>query len=388
MQEISGDPTDQRPKHSPLGASSAERWMNCPGSVTLLKNLELPETDEPDYRREGTAAHEALAHCLTTGCDAWEIVSTNYHGTEVTPEMADAIQVFLDDVRPLMALPGAQVYIEYGISHPAHPLFYGTLDFAVIVGNKLYMRDFKYGQGVLVEVEENPQIMYYSYGILRDFPDVVEVDLGIIQPRGFHPDGPVRTWETDAEYIKDWAESTLLPAMTAAQLEKDLDAGKWCRFCPAKLVCPLMTSLFKAAATYNKQEIITLTTLELGRSYQYIDAVKQYTKALEEETFRRLNNGETSEFVKLVPKKANRVWKPEAMEVFTQMYPGDCFSPPAFKSPAEMEKIDALAKTTVREYAYTPLTGFTVALASDKRPAVKIQTTVEAFPNAAALANE
>lgn len=37
--------TEQRPAHSPLGASSAERWMNCPGSVALLKDLKMETTD-------------------------------------------------------------------------------------------------------------------------------------------------------------------------------------------------------------------------------------------------------------------------------------------------------------------------------------------------------
>ena len=378
-----------KPTHSPLGASGAERWMNCPGSVTLLKNLDLGVTDEPDYQREGTAAHEALAKCLSRNLDAWEVVGETFHGTEVTGEMADAIQVFLDTTRPAMAVEGARTYIEYPICHPAHELFYGTLDHAVIVGNSIEVNDFKYGQGVLVEVEDNPQLMYYAYGILRDFPEVVDVTLRIIQPRGFHHDGPVRKWETNAEYIKDWAESTLLPAMDVAQTEQHLDAGKWCRFCPAKLVCPLMTSLFKAAATFNPKEVIMLTTLELGRSYQYRQAVQQYIKALDEEVYRRLFKGDTSadEFVKLVPKKADRVFKVGAEAVFKAKFGDDAITEPKLKSPAQMEKIDVSAKKLVNEWAYTPLTGLTVALASDARPAVKVETTVQAFPNALDIAN-
>src|SRR5208282_2551090 len=107
------------PTHSPLGASSAERWMKCPGSVRLIQSLHLPETDEPDYRREGTAAHEAIAHCLRNDLDAWEVVDKVFYDTPVSVEMADAIQSYLDTVRPLQT-PMAQVFIEYRISSPDH----------------------------------------------------------------------------------------------------------------------------------------------------------------------------------------------------------------------------------------------------------------------------
>src|SRR5271166_6425074 len=120
------------PAHSPLGASSAERWMECPGSVRLIQSLKIEgDSDEPDYRREGTAAHEAIAHCLRNNSDAWEVMGETFYDTVVSVEMADAIQVYLDTVRPL-ATPAAQVFIEHRISSPDHPLFYGTVDFATI----------------------------------------------------------------------------------------------------------------------------------------------------------------------------------------------------------------------------------------------------------------
>lgn len=377
----------EKAAHSPLGASGAERWMNCPGSYTLLKRLDLPVTEEADYAAEGTAAHEALAFLLARpAMDAWEIVGDKfYKGFECTAEMADGIQLFLDTVRPAEKEAGnIRTFIEYPIEHPDQPLFYGTLDFAVVTGKKLELSDFKFGQGIMVDVEENPQVMYYAYGILRDFPEIEEVVLRIIQPRGFHPNGPVREWMIDAEYIKDWGDSTLLPAMEVAQTELDFDAGKWCRFCPAKLVCPLMNSLFGAAMKADPKTLVSLTLEEIGRTYQYTEAVEQYIRALKEEAYRRLFKGENSEFIKLVPKKANRVWKPEATAAFAK-FGADAFTKPVLKGPAEMEKLDGEARNLVREYAYTPLTGLTVALASDKRPGVKVETSLQAFPGAPEL---
>jgi len=381
--------TEIRPAHSPLGASSAERWMNCPGSVALLKELKFPESDEPDYRTLGTAAHAVACECLQKGLDAWELMGETNGKHETDSEMVDAVQMYLDECRSLIT-PQSTVYTEFRIDAPDfHPQFFGTTDFGCVTGAVLRIRDYKHGEGIAVDVEWNPQIMYYAYGLLRHHPEVDMVDLGIVQPRGFHPDGPIRTWQVSADAIRTWAIDNLKPAMDRVEMDHDLDAGPWCRFCPAKLVCPLMTSLFGAAATADPGVVVNLNDQSLGRSYQYTAAVKFYLKALEDETFRRLNAGSMKGCgVKLVMKKANRVWKDEAMGALSVAVPvDDLYTKPEMKSPAEVEKIGAEAKKLVREWAYTPQTGLTVALETDKRATVKVQTSTEAFPNAVELSD-
>jgi len=372
---------EHRPIHSPLGASSAERWMSCPGSVALIKELTLPETDEPEYRGLGTAAHEAGAKCLKEGLDAWELVGQKFHDFVVDVEMADAIQVYLDKVRPAMALPDAKVYVEYSISRPEHEKFYGTVDCGVVYQGYMEVTDYKHGQGIVVEVENNPQLLYYAFGFLREHPDVQDVLLRIVQPRTFSE--PVKEWTVKADFIRKWAEEKLLPAMHLTEMDgAELDAGSWCRFCPAKLVCPLMTALFGAACTANPKSVVELTNASLGRSYQYKQAVTFYMKALDEEIFRRLNTGTKVPRCKLVPKKANRVFKDGASEVFKEKFGDDAMSKPELKSPAEMAKIGPAAAELVKEYAYTPQTGLTVATDDDNRVEVKVQTTEQAFGGA------
>ena len=371
----------ERPAHSPLGASGAERWMNCPGSVNLIKELTLPETDEPSYRAEGTAGHEAAAFCLEKGKDGWEIVGEEFYKLPIDIEMADAVQAYLDVVRPLMA-DADKVLVEAGISSDQHKLFYGTVDFAAVKNNTLYVVDLKMGKGVAVDVENNPQVMYYAYGILQKFPDVRIVNLCIVQPRGYHPDGPVRWWSISAEVLATWAHDVLFPSMKRTELDADLDAGKWCRFCPAKIVCPVMESLFAAAMQADPKKLVELTDAALGRAYQYKPAVESYIKALEEVTYGRLNTGHIVPGTKLVLKKANRVFKAEAEQVFREKYGDKAFDPPTMKSPAQMSEIDGEAAKLVKEYAYTPQTGLTVALEIDKRPAVKVESTTAIFEDA------
>lgn len=370
--------------HSPLGASSAERWLKCPGSVALINKLKLPETDEPEYRGLGVAAHELAAHCLKNTTDAWEHIGESFHKFVVDKEMADAVQVYLNAVRPQRGSLHAKLFIEYKISSPDHKDFYGTLDSALLLGNAVEINDYKHGQGLAVDVEENPQLMYYAYGFLREHPEVDMVTLRIVQPRISYRE-PVQEWKTTAEYIKKWANEVLLPGMRIAEMDHgDLDAGDWCRFCPAKLICPLMTNLFGAAATTNPQDVKELTPQGLGRSYNYIQAVKYYIKALEEEIYRRLNLAEDVPGTKLVHKKGNRVFTDEVIiaALLQKKFGDDAFNPAELKSPAEIDKLGLEGKQFTKEYAHTPQTGLTVASEDDKRVGVKVQTTSEAFGKA------
>ncbi len=394
-------PDHSKRGHSPLGASGAERWMECPGSVALIKELKIVEDDaeSPRYRLEGTAMHEAAEKCLKEGIDTWEIVGQSFGEIEIDPTMADAIQVYLDYCRRWMDA-AAYHYVELPVSSPVHPDFYGSLDFAAVVGTSpahgqfiipdtVVVCDLKGGEGIIVEPEDNPQLMYYAFGLIdanKHWDDETRVVIAIAQPRAFHPDGmPIHEWETTVGEIREWVQSVLVPAMCRAEYDCTLDAGPWCRFCPAKLVCPLLTSLFRAAAVANPKEVVNYNDASVGRSYQYLQAVKFYIKALEEETLVRLRKGVVMEgCAKLVDKKVNRVFKDGAEAEAKAKFGQDAVVPARLKSPSELEAVSPAAKQFVKEYAYFPRSGFTVAPWSDRRTAVKVQTQQEVFGAAVA----
>lgn len=378
------------PEHSPLGASSAERWMNCPGSNVILAKLKLPESDEEEWRSAGLAAHDAGAACLTEVIDTWEIVGREFHGLKVDDAMAEAVQLYLDTVRPMMT-ESATVMVEQRVgADPAtrlHPKFFGRVDFAAYDTDITEVVDYKHGEGIVVEPEENVQMLYYAYGILearRSAGVNVRSDrvvrLTIVQPRAWHEDGPVRQWETTAGEVFAWAEETLLPAMRNAEVDVTLDAGKWCRFCPAKLFCPLLAGLFGAAAKADPEVIPNFGQQRLALEYAQRDAVKFYVTALEREIYRRNMLGNTVPGTKLVLKKANRVFKEGAEAVLVEKLGAtEVYTKPELKSPAEIDKLGPAAKKIVSELAYMPQTGLTVADASSTKPAVKVEKQVDTF---------
>lgn len=390
------------PSHSPKGASSAERWMNCPGSSVILKKLALPESDEQDYRRDGIAAHEVGAHCLTNVQDTWEVVGQTFHEVVVDKIIADAVQTYLDTVRPLMT-DSATVMIEKRIGgDPAnrpHPDFYGTVDFAAYDTNVIEVVDYKHGEGIVVEPERNPQMMYYAYGIIFERTSRGHnvrsdrlVRLTIVQPRAYHELGPVRTWETTVGEIVQWAEDELMAAMKRAEFDVTLDDGEWCRFCPAKLFCPRLQGMAGAASVADAAVLPSFGQARLSQEYLRIQAVKFYIKAVEEEVFRRNSLGNTVPGTKLVLKRSYRVWAENttvqrngddvtiAVPAYLEQALGpDIFTKPELKSPAEIEKLGAKAKKIVHSVAYMPNNGLTVALETDTKPGVKVEKAADIF---------
>jgi len=212
------------------------------------------------------------------------------------------------------------------------------------------VKDFKYGAGVAVDVDYNPQEMYYAFGVLRRgmAPDVENVELTIVQPRGFHPDGPIRRWETTAEYLHYWGEHDLRSAM--CNTDTDLVAGEHCRFCPAKLVCPLLTGLFGTAMKTDPKTVVTYSDEAADRNYQYLAGIKMYCKAVEADMLARLNLGKTMTKAKLVHQKANRVYKEGAEEVLKVQLKGEeLYTKPEFKGPAQVEVLSSRAKELIHE---------------------------------------
>jgi hypothetical protein len=370
-------------EHSHLGASGAERWMHCPGSVALVQRFGKPDEqgDGPDYRWQGTVAHAAIADCLTTGLDAWEVVGREYEGHVLTADLAEGVAFYLSVVTPLLAGATGNVYVEEHLSAPdIHPALFGTVDLGFVMGSTLRIFDYKNGAGVSVDVEENPQEMYYAFLLLvkleryhpETFKDRVKgVELTIVQPNDFNPAGKVRTWLTTPEHILDWGYNTLVKAMCEADKgQPQLDVGSHCRFCPAKIICPAQQLLFAQLASANAADAKQMTDDELGRYYELMEPAAMFIKAVKEETYSRLMNGAELASAKLVRSQADRVWKDGALARFSTLYGTAAFTDPKLKSPAQMEDLPQ-AKPLVREFAFTPDTGLTVKPIGAKGLAIK-----------------
>ena len=367
------------PAHSPLGASGAERWMNCPGSVSLAKGIDDEEDDT--FSAPGTAAHTLAADLLIDGGEAWlhmgQVIHVGDKEIEVTVEMANAVTEYVDLVRKLHPKTAAQG-VETRFHCPAlHPLFFGTSDKWDIEGRVLHVHDFKYGAGIVVEAIENPQLMYYAVGVLEReglWNSVDHIVLHIHQPRGWHYAGHHRTWTISTDDLWSWTADRLLPAMHTALSSGVTKSGEHCRFCPVRTrACPqLMKDIDEMEAIMVKAQeegVDRLTNEQIARFLDLAKIFKIVEKAAKNTAFGRLEHGQTIPGYKLAPAKVNREWKEEAKDALIARYGDDAFEPEKLKSPAQIEQLPEGASFTA-EYAFKPVAGLAVVEAGDSRPAV------------------
>lgn len=223
--------------HAILSASSSHRWMNCTPSACLEREFADRETEAA---AEGTAAHALCEHKLRRAlkmrsrkpvskydCDEMDGYTDGY----VEFVLEQLAQAKLECADPL-------VLIEQRLDFSCWvPEGFGTGDCLIVADKLLHIIDFKYGQGVLVDAEKNPQMMLYALGALRLFDslyDITEVSMSIYQPRREN----VSTWTISVDELNAWAENVLKPkAELAHKGEGNYLPGPWCQFCKAAVKC-------------------------------------------------------------------------------------------------------------------------------------------------------
>ena len=220
--------------HAKLSPSGAERWLiHCPPSASL--EAQFPSS-AGDAAAEGTAAHALCEHKLKK---ALKRRSHRPHSDFDSDEMEDCADGYVAFVlEQMQEVPNAMVCIEQRLDLQEFvPEAFGTADCLIVGDGILHVIDFKYGLGVLVDAEQNPQMMLYALGALTMFGslyDVTEVRMSIYQPRREN----VSTWSISADELMAWAEKTVKPrAQLAFKGEGEFAAGVWCQFCRASPRC-------------------------------------------------------------------------------------------------------------------------------------------------------
>lgn len=223
--------------HAVLSASGSHRWLNCTPSARL--ELEFENTGS-EAAREGTAAHALCEHKLKR---ALHMRSRRPVSDYDSDEMEECTDTYVDFVMEQyeaakQVCEDPVILIEQRLDFSCYvPDGFGTGDCLIISDDRLHIIDFKYGMGVLVEAEGNPQMKLYALGALAVYDalyDIREVSMTIFQPRREN----VSTWTVSVEDLKAWAENELKPRAKAAyDGEGEYLPGEWCTFCRAAVRC-------------------------------------------------------------------------------------------------------------------------------------------------------
>lgn len=223
--------------HAILSASSSHRWLHCLPSARL--ELEFENTNG-EAAKEGTAAHALSEHKLKKALRIRSKRPTSEYDSDEMEECTDGYVDFIMEQVELArkSCTDPIVLIEQRLDFSCYvPDGFGTGDCVIISDDRLHIVDFKYGMGVLVDAEDNPQMKLYALGALEIYDslyDIKEISMTIFQPRREN----VSTWTVRVEELKAWAEEELKPkAAKAYQGEGEYMPGPWCTFCRASSRC-------------------------------------------------------------------------------------------------------------------------------------------------------
>jgi hypothetical protein len=384
--------------HAKLSPSGAHRWMACPGSVGL--EAAFPDQSS-SYAAEGTLAHTlASAYLDGTGQHPFKRVGEQHDVDGFTFTVTQSMADHVDDY--------CRLVIDYGergllLVEQRVPIGHltgekdatGTSDAIVVdtANRVLFVIDLKYGMGVRVDAGDNPQLMLYALGALEQCDQLGEFEqvcMVIHQPRLNHVS---EHWLEVAE-LREFAEDVRLAAIEIGDHEVPrLEPGeKQCRFCKAKAVCPALraevTEVVSGSATLDEFLTPDTTTGDnyLSVAMSKVELVEHWCKAVRAEVERRLLAGQSVDGYKLVEgKRGNRKWNSETeVEALfksfrlrqDEMYDYSLISPTKAEkllkdTPKRWEKAEALISRAEGKPSVAP--------ATDKRPALAVQSVADDF---------
>lgn len=356
-------------KHAKYSASGSSRWLNCAASVSLSEKV--PKPPDNKYSIEGTKSHTVLEAILTGGSFDFEAVVYTADMVKYAREAQKYVRSFETDFSKLLV--EEKVSLEF-----IHPEAFGTSDIAVVDESEtLDTMDYKYGAGYAVEVKDNPQLIFYALGFAHRYNyDFKTVRVHIIQPRADHPDGPYRLAELSIKELKQWAFKFEQAIEKAEKKNPKAVPGEWCRWCPAALICPAISTqkLSEARADFEDNTSLTLPSApqlskfkDLSTALAAFPYIEMWMKSVRAYAYSELERGRKVPGYKLVPKRGSRQWnnQKQAIRDALKIFPAKKIYESKFISPAKMEKI--AGKKWVEKRSSKVSSGQTMVCESDSR---------------------
>lgn len=358
-------------KHSDYAASASKRWLACPGSVELTRDI---PNEGNSFSFEGTASHELVTHALREKICPTKIRVQKYFECKgclalVDDEMRAHGKLFYNDVMAVAKKGDLLLDTKFDLSW-IHPGMYGTGDACVIEPwGDLWVWDYKYGRGVQVEAEDNSQLAYYGLGLAQmvdwDFP---RIHLNIHQPRRDH----FPKWTVKREALRKWVTTFKDGVEATKKKDAGLNPGDHCKFCPAKSSCPAIKNEIEAQVQLDFDDtkslpvrVTDLTPLQISRVLDKAGMIEDWLKNIWQIAQHKLENGGKIPNYKLVDKRARRQWVDEASLAKKFKSQKELWTEPELKSPAQVEKI--LGKKAIEKLVVWKSSGKTVAREEDSR---------------------
>jgi hypothetical protein len=299
-------------KHAILSASGAHRWMNCTPSARL--ELEFDD-NSGEAAAEGTAAHALSEHKLRRALKMRSKKPVSPYDSDEMDTFTDGYVEFVLEVieQAKQSCNDPLVLIEQRLDFSKYvPDGFGTGDCLIISDGTLNIIDFKYGQGVLVNAEENPQMKLYALGALELFDGIYDIDtvsMTIYQPRREN----VSTSTVLKESLYRWAEEVLKPKAELVFVgDGNYCPGEWCQFCRAAVKCRARAEAKMKLATFEFALPPLLSDEEIAEILSSIgDLTSWANEIMAYATDAAVNHGKRWPGFKVVEGRSNRKYTDE-----------------------------------------------------------------------------
>ena len=367
--------------HALLAPSSAKRWMTCTPSARL--EAKVPERDTL-YTREGTVAHamaeyilgyylscnytqfpggddevQAIINDIKNGLDYPFVTGLRRHIEEAEILGVDGCEMFeivhehycrivYEAYLAAKAIdPNAELLIEARLKLTEFiPEGFGSSDAVIIADKTLEVFDLKYGKGVKVEAENNPQMMCYALGAYAGPAEtyfINKVQMTIIQPRLRH----VSSWEITELELVEWAYNTLKPAAARAFIGDGPQVpGDHCRFCKVAAKCRALAE-HTLAISAQKKEPGVMTLAEIAEILPHFSTIKSWMNSVEEYALEAALEGDEVPGFKVVEGRSIRKIS-NAAEAIARL-DGAGIPSDNYLKPAELKTITDLEKTLTKK---------------------------------------
>lgn len=392
--------------HALLSASSSHKWLECTPSVRLEEGF---ENKSSDYMEEGTLAH-AIAELKARNYFLGPMTKRKFNSEmkklqqkeHYNEEMQGYTDSYLDYLKEIALKSTIQptVVVEMKVDYSKYAKEgFGTADCLMIMGNELHVIDFKYGKGVPVFAEENPQLKLYALGALEKYKIIYQINdvyLHIVQPRIDN----FSQYKLNRTDLENWGDTVVIPAANKAYLGiGDFVPGEYCRFCKAKGCCSARAIKnlkaiddFKPVEYDKKQRHTELSTIakgilsnnEIGTILNQISDVDSWIKDLKSYALEAILQGKEVKGWKAVEGKSNRkiVDIDKAFEVLKDYGIEEALL--YEKKPlsiTELEKVLTKKKFNdlIGDFIEKPKGAPTLAPESDKRESYKLSSAKEDF---------
>lgn len=268
--------------HAYLSPSKAKQWIACTPSIKLEQNF--PEKGTSEAAKEGTLAHSIAEQKL----NKWilrkrnKIVCNDKDMDTYTDDYRDYVIEVYNHVKKTCKDP--VIKIEQHLDLKEWILKDGGTADAIIIGDDtLHIIDLKYGKGVLVEAEDNPQIRLYALGVVKEYQllyDFTKVHMHIFQPRA----GGVRDEVMSVDDLVAWGDEIVKPASELAMKgEGDYHPSEeTCRWCRAKGACKARAEHNEQIRKYGFMDPDLLNNEEIGKVLTGVDELTKWATDVKE----------------------------------------------------------------------------------------------------------